>query len=75
HVYIYDIENKVALGNATQGQHLSELLNMSDGVSLHVPEHASTKNMMGAKEIALMKPGSLLIIAAGGTVVDIPALC
>ncbi|KJT91448.1 D-3-phosphoglycerate dehydrogenase, partial [Salmonella enterica subsp. enterica serovar Heidelberg str. 670102-3] len=49
--------------------------NMSDVVSLHVPENASTKNMMGAKEIALMKPGSLLINAARGTVVDIPALC
>ncbi len=48
---------------------------MSDVVSLHVPENASTKNMMGAKEIALMKPGSLLINAARGTVVDIPALC
>ncbi|SUG45905.1 D-3-phosphoglycerate dehydrogenase [Salmonella enterica subsp. arizonae] len=59
HVYFYDIENKLPLGNATQVQHLSELLNMSDVVSLHVPENASTKNMMGAKEIALMKPGSL----------------
>lgn len=75
HVYFYDIENKLPLGNATQVQHLSELLNMSDVVSLHVPENASTKNMMGAKEIALMKPGSLLINAARGTVVDIPALC
>ncbi|SUG13347.1 D-3-phosphoglycerate dehydrogenase [Salmonella enterica subsp. arizonae] len=33
--------------NATQVQHLSELLNMSDVVSLHVPENASTKNMIG----------------------------
>lgn len=31
--------------------------------------------MMGAKEISLMKPGSLLINASRGTVVDIPALC
>ncbi|CHF19800.1 D-3-phosphoglycerate dehydrogenase [Salmonella enterica subsp. enterica serovar Typhi] len=66
HIYFYDIENKLPLGNATQVQHLSELLNMSDVVSLHVPENASTKNMMGAKEIALMKPGSLLINAAPG---------
>ena len=70
-----DIENKLPLGNATQVQHLSDLLNMSDVVSLHVPENPSTKNMMGAKEISLMKLGSLLINASRGTVVDIPALC
>jgi len=75
HVFFYDIESKLPLGNATQVQHLSDLLNMSDVVSLHVPENASTKNMMGAAEIALMKPGSLLINASRGTVVDIPALC
>ncbi|MGE9569111.1 phosphoglycerate dehydrogenase, partial [Escherichia coli] len=75
YVYFYDIENKLPLGNATQVQHLSDLLNMSDVVSLHVPENPSTKNMMGAKEISLMKPGSLLINASRGTVVDIPALC
>lgn len=56
HVYFYDIENKLPLGNATRVQHLSDLLNMSDVVSLHVPENASTKNLMGAHEIALMKP-------------------
>ena len=71
YVYFYDIENKLPLGNATQVQHLSDLLNMSDVVSLHVPENPSTKNMMGAKEISLMKPGSLLINASRGTVVDI----
>ena len=38
HVFFYDIENKLPLGNATQVQHLSDLLNMSDVVSLHVPE-------------------------------------
>jgi len=74
-VFFYDIENKLPLGNATQVQHLSDLLNMSDVVSLHVPENASTKNMIGANELALMKPGSLLINCARGTVVDIPALC
>ena len=47
----------------------------ADVVSLHVPENASTKNMMGAEQIAMMKPGALLINAARGTVVDIDALC
>ncbi|NHB88620.1 phosphoglycerate dehydrogenase [Photorhabdus tasmaniensis] len=74
-VYFYDIENKLPLGNAHQIRHLSELLNMSDVVSLHVPETPSTKNMMGTQELALMKPGSVLINASRGTVVDIPALC
>ncbi len=48
HVFFYDIESKLPLGNATQVQHLSDLLNMSDVVSLHVPETPSTKNMMGS---------------------------
>ncbi|WP_445494501.1 phosphoglycerate dehydrogenase [Photorhabdus sp. SF281] len=74
-VYFYDIENKLPLGNTHQIRHLSELLNMSDVVSLHVPETPSTKNMMGTQELALMKPGSILINASRGTVVDIPALC
>lgn len=75
HVFFYDIENKLPLGNATQVRHLSDLLNMSDVVSLHVPETASTQNMIGTEELALMKPGALLINAARGTVIDIPALC
>lgn len=74
-VFFYDIENKLPLGNAQQVRHLSDLLNMSDVVSLHVPETRSTKDMIGADELALMKPGSILINASRGTVVDIPALC
>ncbi|MCW7547649.1 D-3-phosphoglycerate dehydrogenase [Photorhabdus luminescens] len=74
-VYFYDIENKLPLGNAHQVRHLSELLNMSDVISLHVPETPSTKNMIGVTELTLMKPGSILINASRGTVVDIPALC
>lgn len=74
-VYFYDIESKLPLGNAHQVRHLSELLNMCDVVSLHVPETDSTQNMMGVEELALMKAGSILINASRGTVVDISALC
>lgn len=73
-VYFYDIENKLSLGNATQVATMTELLNKCDVISLHVPETAGTKNMMGAEEFARMKPGSIFINAARGTVVDIPAL-
>ncbi|EGR1056153.1 phosphoglycerate dehydrogenase [Vibrio cholerae] len=75
HVYFYDIESKLSLGNATQVHTLSELLNKCDVISLHVPETAGTKNMMGVDEFARMKPGAIFINAARGTVVDIPALC
>lgn len=74
HVYFYDVENKLPLGNAQQVRTLEELLSMSDVVSLHVPENASTKNLMSAERIAQLKQGSILINAARGTVVDIDAL-
>jgi D-3-phosphoglycerate dehydrogenase len=73
-VYFYDIENKLSLGNATQVHTMSELLNKCDVITLHVPETDGTKNMMGEAEFARMKPGSIFINAARGTVVDIPAL-
>lgn len=72
-VQFYDIEAKLVLGNAHQVS-LSELLRTSDVVSLHVPETAQTKNMIGTAELELMKPGSMLINASRGTVVDITAL-
>lgn len=74
-VYFYDIESKLPLGNAQQIPSLNELLKTSDVVTLHVPETLNTKDMIGAEQLALMKPGSLLINASRGTVIDIPALC
>ena len=74
-VYFYDIENKLSLGNATQVPSLTELLNKCDVISLHVPETPETQDMMGAEEFARMKPGSIFINAARGTVVDIDSLC
>ncbi|WP_094752757.1 phosphoglycerate dehydrogenase [Psychromonas sp. CD1] len=74
-VSFYDIENKLSLGNAQQINSLKELLKTSDVISLHVPESASTKNMIGANEFSMMKDGAVFMNAARGTVVDIMALC
>ncbi|MEM0911965.1 MAG: phosphoglycerate dehydrogenase [Pseudomonadota bacterium] len=74
-VQFYDIEDKLVLGNAVQVKTLKKLLSTSDVVSLHVPETAQTKNMMGKKELAQMKKGAILINAARGTIIDIPSLC
>lgn len=74
-VYYYDIENKLALGNATQVYSMGELLKECDIISMHVPETPETKNMISRAQLDAMKPGSYLVNAARGTVVDIDALC
>jgi len=73
-VIYFDIVNKLPLGNATPVETLDQLLQMSDVVSLHVPDTPDTRNMMGAREFGEMKKGAHFINAARGTVVDIPAL-
>jgi len=73
-VVFHDIVTKLPLGNARQAASLHELLSMSDIVTLHVPELPSTQWMIGAAELAAMKPGAILINASRGTVVEIDAL-
>ncbi|SIQ98362.1 phosphoglycerate dehydrogenase [Solilutibacter tolerans] len=74
HVIYHDIETKLALGNARNAGDLDALLAMSDIVTLHVPETPATQRMIGATQIAKMKPGAHLLNASRGTVVDIDAL-
>jgi len=73
-VRFYDIVRKLSLGNARPCDTLEELLATSDVVTLHVPDTAQTRNMIGAEQLKAMKKGSYLINAARGKVVDIPAL-
>ncbi|MDG6093941.1 phosphoglycerate dehydrogenase [Acetobacter sp. AN02] len=72
-VIYYDVVDKLGHGNASPTTSLDELLHESDVVSLHVPALPSTKNMIGAKEIATMKRGSFLINNARGNVIDLDA--
>ncbi len=53
---------------------LQALLGMSDIVSLHCPLNDSTRGLIGAHELALMKPDALLINTARGALVDGHAL-
>ena len=73
-VVFHDVEAKLTLGNAKQLPTLAAVLGAADVVSLHVPETPETKDMIGAAQLALMKPGSHLINASRGSVVDIDAL-
>lgn len=73
-VYYYDVEDKLALGNATRINTLKELLNISDVVTLHIDDNSANKNYIGKEEIAQMKEGAHLVNLSRGFVVEIEAL-
>ena len=73
-VIYYDIETKLALGNARAAHSLDDLLQAADVVTLHVPETPQTHRMIARDQLARMKAGAHLINASRGTVVDIDAL-
>lgn len=53
---------------------LEELLALADIVSLHCPLTEHTRDLIGGRELALMKPDALLINTARGGIVNEPAL-
>ena len=53
---------------------LATLLGESRFVSIHCPYNDETRNMIGARELAAMQPGSYLVTTARGGVVDEDAL-
>ena len=73
-VIFYDTETKLPLGNAEDKKSLKEVVSKSDIVTLHVPEMASTKNLINKTNLKYFKKGSILINYARGEVVDLEAL-
>ena len=73
-VVFHDIESKLPLGNARQAASLEEVLRLADVVTLHVPQTPATRDMITARELSIMKPGSFLINASRGNVVVIDDL-
>ncbi len=73
-VIYYDRTNKLRHGNTESVATLAELLGRSDVVTLHVPDLPATRGMIGAAEIAAMRPGAYLINNSRGRVVDLHAL-
>ncbi len=66
-------EKRVAAAGARKTD-LETLLGTSDFVSINVPLTASTRGMIGAKEIGMMKPSAFLINTSRGFVCDDEAL-
>ena len=53
---------------------LYKMLGMADFVSIHVPLSKETRHLIGAKELAAMKPAAILVNTARGGLVDQKAL-
>jgi D-3-phosphoglycerate dehydrogenase len=70
----FDIATKLPIGNIRSAASLAELLGASDFVTFHVPLTPQTENMIGETELSQMKPGSFLLNASRGSVVQIGPL-
>lgn len=73
-VVFYDIDDKLALGNAKRCSTLEELLAEADVVSLHVDGRPGNAGLFGENEFAAMKPRSLFLNLSRGIAVDTAAL-
>jgi D-3-phosphoglycerate dehydrogenase len=73
-VVFHDVRAKLPLGNARSLPSLDAVLSAADFVTLHVPETPETRGMIGAEELARMRPGAYLLNLSRGTVVDLDAL-
>ena len=73
-VYYYDIEDKLALGNAIKCNTLEDLLKVSDVVTLHIDDNKANKDFISERELNQMRNGAILINLSRGFVIDIDAL-
>lgn len=73
-VQYFDIEERLALGNATKCDSLEELLQSSDAVSLHIDGRPENKDIFRKEHFDQMKDGAVFLNLARGPVVEIEAL-
>lgn len=73
-VVFYDLEEKLALGNAKHCNTLNELLEQSDVVTIHVDGRKSNTGFFGEDQFAHMKQDAIFLNLSRGFVVDLTAL-
>ncbi|PRY50157.1 D-3-phosphoglycerate dehydrogenase [Geodermatophilus tzadiensis] len=73
-VLFYDLEDKLALGNAQRCDSLEELLERAETVTLHVDGRAGNAGLFGAEQFSRMRRRSLFLNLSRGFVVDHEAL-
>jgi phosphoglycerate dehydrogenase-like enzyme len=75
-ILLYDpyVETDDPIAHNVELTRLEELMARADVVSLHAPSLPSTRGMIGARELGLMRDGTTLINTARGALVDEAAL-
>ena len=73
-VIYYDILDKLSIGNAKKYNSIKKLLKECDILSIHVDGREGNTNLIGDKEINLMKKGAILINYSRGTIVNLNSL-
>ncbi|MBT3602240.1 MAG: phosphoglycerate dehydrogenase [Candidatus Latescibacteria bacterium] len=73
-VLYYDIDEKLALGNATKCATMKDLLNQADVVTMHVDGRKENQYLIGEQEFGQMKDSVIFINLSRGHIVDIEAL-
>lgn len=73
-VLFYDINDKLALGNATRCSTVEELLRQADIITLHVDGRPGNAGFFGDEQMRLMKEGAVFLNLSRGIAVDTAAL-
>ena len=73
-VCAHDAFVDIPTGEDVAAASLDELLTRSDVVTLHVPGNSDGTPLIDETRMSLMRPGSVLVNTARGSLVDVPAL-
>lgn len=73
-VYYYDIEERLALGNATKCDTIEELLGLADIITLHIDGRPDNSGFFTKEHFDAMKDGVIFLNLARGPVVHVPSL-
>lgn len=73
-VLAHDEYVDVPAGDGVRSASLEEVLASSDVVTLHAPGDPSGRPLLDADRLGRMKPGSILVNTARGSLVDLPTL-
>jgi C-terminal binding protein len=65
---------ELALG-ISRAPTLEDLLRQTDTLSIHAPLTPETRGMLGREQLALLRPGAVVVNDARGPILDLDALC